>query len=124
MTPPGLDLSGAVLAEQAGETGYSMNLVAPNRIVLSRTPAVVGQTPSSYKFSDIINPTYMEHSFSIRLSSHADTTASGPVIDLGSVTSHVTKSIMLQAQVPPILVFCVAAQVSLNCTDDNGVTDI
>ncbi len=119
--PPGLNLSGAVLAEQTGVDDYSMNLVAPNRIILSRTPAVVGQTPSSYKFTGIVNPNFIGRSYSIRLSSHADTTASGPVIDLGSVTTQTTRSIMLETQVPPILVFCVAAQVSLNCTDDNGV---
>lgn len=119
--PPGLNLSGAVLAEQTGETGYSMHLVAPNHIVLSRTPAVVGQTPSTYKFTGIVNPTFMEHSFAIRLADYASTDATGPIIDLGSVTTQVTNSIIIETQVPPVLVFCVAAQVSPDCSTTNGV---
>src|SRR5690606_20678404 len=47
--PNGLDLSGATLLEQTGVDDYTMSIVAPNKLVFSRTPAVVGQTPSMYK---------------------------------------------------------------------------
>jgi hypothetical protein len=120
VAPAGLNLSNAVLSDQTGETGYSMNLVAPNHIILSRTPAVVGQTPSTYTFENIVNPTYMVHSYSIRLSDYASTDATGPIIDLGSVVSQVANGVFLETQVPPILVFCVAAQVDPLCNAPGG----
>lgn len=120
VTPPGLDLSNAVLSDQTGETGYSMNLVAPNHIILSRTPGVVGQTPSTYTFDNVVNPTYTAHSYSIRLSDYASTDATGPIIDLGSVVTTVTDAIYLETQVPPILVFCVAKQVDPLCNAPFG----
>lgn len=119
--PAGLDLSGATLLEQTGVDDYTMGVVAPNKLVFSRTPAVVGQTPSTYKIGGIKNPDMNGHSFAIRLSDYASTDASGPIIDLGGVVSQVAKSIIIATQVPPVLVFCVAAQVSPDCTTSNGV---
>jgi hypothetical protein len=121
--PAGLDVSGAVLADQTGETGYTIDpgTHTSNHILLTRTPGVVGQTPSTYKFTGIVNPTFMSHSFSIRMADYASTNGTGTIIDLGSVTTQVTDSIIIETQVPPILVFCVAAQVSPDCTNNNGV---
>ncbi|HSX43197.1 MAG TPA: hypothetical protein VLF59_03865 [Candidatus Saccharimonadales bacterium] len=120
VVPPGLDLSNAVLSDQTGETGYTMNLVGPNHIILSRTPGVVGQTPSTYTFDNIVNPTYTIHSYSIRLADYASTDATGTIIDLGSVVTQVNDSITLETQVPPILVFCVAQQIDALCNQPIG----
>jgi len=121
VVPSGLDLSGATLLEQTGVDDYTMSIIAPNKLLFSRTPAVVGQTPSTYKIGGIKNPDMNGRSFAIRLSDYASTDASGPIIDLGGVVSQVTKSIIIETQVPPILIFCVAAQVSPDCSNTNGV---
>jgi hypothetical protein len=121
VVPTGLDLSGATLLEQTGVDDYTMSIIAPNKLLFSRTPAVVGQTPSTYKIGGIKNPDFNGHSFAIRLSDYASTDASGPIIDLGGIVTQVTKSIIIETQVPPILVFCVAAQVSPDCSTTNGV---
>jgi hypothetical protein len=118
--PAGLNVSGAVLADQAGETGYHISTRAANHLVLSRAPGVVGNTPSTYTFTDVVNPTDSTKSFSIRLSDYASTDATGSLINLGSIVSQVATGIHLETQVPPILVFCVAQQVSQNCTDTSG----
>lgn len=120
VVPAGLDLSGATLLEQTGVDDYTMSIVAPNKLVFSRTPAVVGQTPSTYKIGGIKNPDFNGRSFAIRLSDYASTDATGPIIDLGGVTSQIAKSIIIETQVPPMLVFCVAAQVLEDCSQTFG----
>lgn len=119
--PDGLDLSGATLLEQTGVDDYTMTVIAPNKLLFSRTPSVVGQTPSTYKIGGIKNPNYNGRYFAIRLSDYASTDASGPIIDLGGVVSEITNSIIIETQVPPILIFCVAAQVSPDCSTTNGI---
>jgi hypothetical protein len=120
VAPTGLDLTNATLSDQTGETGYSLQLLSSNHVLLTRTPAVAGNTLSTYTLDNVVNPTFESHSFAIRLSDYASTDGSGPIIDLGSVTTQITEPIIIETQVPPILVFCVAAQVSLNCGTTSG----
>lgn len=128
VSPPGLDVSGAVLIDQSGETGYTVQSRSGNHIVLSRPPSLPGTNlvPSSYKIDNISNPTNTNQSFSIRLSTYASTDATGPQIDFGSVKGQVLDGLIIQTQVPPMLIFCVAEQVSENCsgTNDNYYTDM
>ena len=119
--PAGLDVSNAVLSNQTGETGYSADITASNHIVLSRNPDMVGQTPSTYTFDNVVNPTDMSHSFSIRLSDYASTDATGPIIDLGSILSEIELGISIETQVPPMLLFCVGQAVDLGCSSTNGI---
>lgn len=120
VAPPGLDASHAALSAQTGETGFSIASESSNHIVLTRTPQPADETPSVYTFDNIVNPTDTTHSFSIRLSDYPTTDASGPLINLGSIVSQVTNSIEIDTQVPPILIFCVAQQVSQDCSQEFG----
>lgn len=118
--PQGLDVSHAVLSSQTGETGFSIATQTTNHIVLSRPPAAVGSEMSSYTFSGIVNPTDTSQSFSIRLSDYSSSNATGSLIDLGSVVSQVQEGLEFETQVPPILTFCLAEQVTQNCATSNG----
>jgi hypothetical protein len=120
VTPPGLDASHAVLSNQSGETGFGILSESPNEVVLTRNPQAANETPSTYNFTNIINPTDTTHSFSIRLSDYPSTDASGSLINLGSIISEVTNSIEIDTQVPPILIFCVAGQVNKDCSQEYG----
>lgn len=118
-TPPGLDVSNATLTEQTGETGYSILTKTSNHIVLTRPPTMIGSASSTYTLENIRNPTDTSQSFSIRLRSHASVDTSGSQIDFGAVKGQVTDGIVIQTQVPPMLIFCVAGEVSENCVDTN-----
>jgi hypothetical protein len=126
--PIGLDASNVTLESQAGETGYTISFRSANRIVLTRTPSVTSSTPSSYRFDGFINPTNNQRSYAARLSTHLSTDASDPppYVNLGSVLQQTTNGVDLATQVPPILIFCLGGQVSLDCTttDDNYYTDM
>lgn len=120
-TPPnGLDASGATLIDQTGETGYTIGFKSSSRIILTRVPGVpLSSTPSTYKFSGIVNPSYTNEAFAIRIRTLGSTDATGPMIDFGSVRGTATNSIELVTQVPPMLMFCVAQEVELGCTETN-----
>jgi len=128
VVPTGLDVSQAVLSSQSGETGYTISTQTANHIVLTRTPSTIitGGSAASYTLSGIVNPTDTTQAFSVRLRSHASTDATGPQVDFGSVRGEATTGIMLESQVPPMLIFCLAEQVEDNCanTNDNYYSDM
>lgn len=126
VTPPGLDVSNATLTNQTGETGFSILSKSTNHIVLTRPPSIIVSGSSSYSFDNIVNPTDTSQSFSIRLRSHGTIDATGPQIDFGSVKGEVTNGIGIETQVPPMLIFCVAEEVSDSCssTNENYYTDM
>lgn len=72
------------------------------------------------------NPTATEPAFSIRLRSHATSDASGPQVDFGSVRGQIQSGVVLETQVPPMLIFCLAEEVDYNCgaTNKNYFTDM
>lgn len=127
VAPAGLDVSHAILTDQQVNAGYSILSQTSNHIVLTRpaTPAVGGVT-SSYTFDNIINPSDTSQAFAIRLESHAASDASDAIIDFGSVRGQVTDSIVIETQVPPLLMFCVAGQVNDDCskTNENYYSDM
>ena len=128
VTPPGLDVSNATLTSQSGETGYSIGSKSNNHIVLTRLPNMITASgiPSSYIFDNIKNPTDTNQSFSIRLRSHSTPDATGAQIDFGSVKGQVITGVTLQTQVPPMLIFCLAEEVSESCgsTNENNYADM
>jgi hypothetical protein len=116
VTPVGLDVSHAVLSDQTGETGFTIASQTTNKIVLRRIPTPANEIASSYTFDNIVNSTDASQSFAIRLSDYSSTDASGAVINLGSVISQVGNGPVLETQVPPQLVFCLAGGVDVTCS--------
>lgn len=122
VTPPGLDVSNAVLSSQTGETGFSILSQSTNHIILSRpAQSLTAGGLSSYIFDNIKNPTDTTQAYSIRLRTHTSTDATGTQVDFGSVRAQVTDGIVIQTQVPPMLLFCVAQQVDEDCAHTNDV---
>lgn len=127
VTPAGLDVSAATLTNQTGESGYSILTQSTNHIVLTRSQvAIPVNTPSSYTFDAIKNPTDATQAFSIRLRTHTSSDATGAQVDFGSVRGQVQPSIYLETQVPPQLIFCLSREVELGCTggDSTYYTDM
>lgn len=122
VTPAGLDISGATLTAQQGETGFAISNHTSKRITLSRTPQMISGAGvhAKYTLSDIVNPTNSAKSFSIRMTSHATSDASGPHINFGSVKGQVGDGITINTQVPPMLIFCAARTVEIGCGETDG----
>jgi len=122
VTPPGLDITNATLSAQEGETGFSISYQDDKRIVLSRAPTMISApgVAGKYTLSNIVNPTDTSTSFSIRMTSHESTDATGPHINFGSIKGQVGDGITIETQVPPMLIFCAARTVELGCGDTDG----
>jgi hypothetical protein len=121
VTPPGLDVSNAVLSDQTGETGFTILDKSTNHILLSRPSSMIAGagSKSSYTFDNIVNPTTSTPSFSIRLKSLASEDGTGALVDFGSVKGQINDGIYIETQVPPMLIFCVAEQVGQDCSTTN-----
>lgn len=121
VAPAGLNVSGATLAQQSGETGFSITSRSANRIVLSRTAVTPTNPMSAYTLDNVINPSDSDRAFSIRLKTHTSNNASGPQVDFGSMRAQVTPGVEIATQVPPMLIFCLAEQVAENCVSTNQI---
>ena len=120
VTPPGLDVSHASLTAQTGESGFSILSQSSNHIILSRLPSMIqGGVVSSYTFGNVKNPTQDNQAFSIRLKSLSSADGTGSQIDFGSVMGEVQTGVVIETQVPPMLIFCAAQVVQDNCAGTN-----
>lgn len=123
-TPTGLNLTGAVLSSETGETGFSINGAqsTATTLVISRASAsltVAGQ--SSYKFNSIINPTVAGQSYYVRITAHDTLDGSGLPTDKGSVVFAITSAdLTVGAYVPPYLAFCVGQVLGSKCSSATG----
>ncbi len=121
--PTGLSVLGAVLDNQSGTTGFTISpLTTANDLILTRPATPVTPDPSEYSFSNIVNPSAVNQSMYVRLSTYASTDATGPPIDTGGVVFDLSVGLGATAYVPPRLVLCVGATVAVDCS--NQVHDI
>lgn len=114
--PVGLDVSGATLTSQTGETGFTILNSSANSIILTRTPAAPINNASGYVFSPVVNPTGAPDTFYVRISTHQSIDASDAFIDYGAVVNATTQAIKLNTEVPPILKFCVGLTIAADCS--------
>lgn len=123
--PTGVDASGAVLADQTGETGFSILSAQTNKIILTRVPAQPPvANPSSYVFDTIVNPSTTA-SFFVRIATYTTADGTGSYTDFGSVANTTTRGVQISTEVPPILKFCVGLVLGDDCTTaDESVVDL
>jgi hypothetical protein len=116
--PPGMDANGAVLAEQAGETGYGLVSAGVNQIVIGRSPDSPSTLPiSRYAFDNVVNPDGVPmRQFYVRITTYQTSDASGPETDFGAVVNAITGPIDVSAEVPPLLNFCVGITIPGDCS--------
>lgn len=121
-TPPvGFNATGASLAAQAGETGFSISGVSTaNRLVLGRLPAVTSVGTKFYEFTNIINPSTPNQTVFVRLSTYPTNDGTGAFTDNGGVAFATSQTLTVNAYVPPFLILCVGVVVQPNCSTVTG----
>ena len=119
--PPGMSAMGVSLGEQLGEAGYTITQQSAHRLLLSRTATAPVDDKSSYVLDGIVNPTNTDTAFAVRIKTFSSTNGTGPQVDFGSVRGQVTPGIILETQVPPMLIFCLAQEVYDNCAGTNEI---
>lgn len=121
-TPAGLSLTGAVLTDQTGNTGFTIDTTdsTSNTIILSRTASPALAIPSSYTLSNIVNPSTANQTTFIRITTYESVDGTGAYVDRGSVAFSTTPNLSVGAYVPPFLNLCVGVTVTINCSDATG----
>lgn len=109
--PEGFDWSNAALTDQSGETGFSIHTLTQNELILTRLPDPTSLVESSYRLDNVVNPSGDPAEFFIRMTSHASTDGTGPLVDFGSIAATTTMALGFATQVPPKLTFCIAASI-------------
>ena len=111
-TPTGLVTTSAALGNESGATGFSMVNTTNGAPYLTRTAAAVGvNTNVTYRLDTITNPTTVNYTFFVRISTFANTTATGGALDIGTVTASTADPVILSGTMPESLVFCTGKQV-------------
>lgn len=119
--PPGLNVGSATLGEQVGEGGFTIAQRSTNRLLLTRTAAVPGNDKSSYVLDNITNPSSAGTAFAVRIKTFTSSNGTGPQVDFGSVRGQITEGVVIETQVPPMLIFCLAQEVQYSCVGTNEV---
>jgi len=119
--PAGLDLSGATVTAQTGETGFSIGSgTDANTLILSRTPAAANAQPVSYTLGNITNPSIFG-SYYVRLQTFASSDASGTRTDHGGLAFAINDNVSITSKVPPYLLFCSGITItSFDCDSAAG----
>lgn len=117
VAPPGFSASVAILTAQTGETGFSIHPSSTiNKIILTRVAIAPVGGPSTYRFTNIINPS-LPGTFYLRMSTYLSTDGSGANIQEGGTALAIVGGLSVAAEVPPYLKFCVSVTISgVDCT--------
>jgi hypothetical protein len=117
--PAGLDASGASLASQSGETGFSIQSASTSRIVLSRPSSAASLVSGNYEFGNVTNPS-AEETFYVRIFTYQSEDGTGTADHHGTVVSSTSTGINIETEVPEILNFCVAKSIPVGCNSASG----
>lgn len=121
VAPIGLNSGSASLVSQTGETGFSISVNSTaNKIILTRTPVPTTPGLAEFVLSGIINPSVMNRTTYVRMTTYTSTDASGTYVDGGGAAFSTSGNFGAAAYVPPVLSFCVAVTVSTNCSSYSG----
>lgn len=121
LAPSGFDASGASLADQTGEIGFTAEAGQPNnQIVLTRTASTPVAGPVSYTFDNVINPD-AEGSYYVRLQTFTSEDASGSANDYGGLAYSINNAVSITTTVPPFLLLCTGVTITgTDCTTASG----
>lgn len=123
--PSGLTTTGATLSAQSGATGFSINATSNGAPYITRSAAsIAASTPLSYTLSSVTNPSSVNTTFYVRISTYASTDTTGSAVDSGAVASSTANQITVSASVDETLTFCTGTSgiTSSSCAGATGTS--
>jgi hypothetical protein len=106
-----MNVAGTVLTVQSGETGFSIDSVTSNKIILTRAVVAPVGGPSVYQFDNIANPS-TQGTFYLRMSTYSSIDGSGAEIQDGGTALSIVSGLSVATEVPPYLKFCVSVTIT------------
>lgn len=121
-TPIGINVTGASLNFQSGNTGFSVDNVntTSNKLIIKRPTAAAAVIQTEYNFGNIVNPSTPNIVVYVRISTHGSTDGSGANIDTGAVAFATNSVFEVGAFVPPFLQACAGLSVAADCSSSSG----
>jgi hypothetical protein len=121
VAPAGIDVNtpGATLGASTGAVFTAITNVSDNEAYISRTAAAFGGGAVTARLDGVINPTAVNQSFFVRISTYASEDTTGSAIDTGTVTASTATQIELTGIMPESIIFCTGATIALT----SGVPD-
>ena len=113
--PTGLSTTSATLGTVSGwATGTTLTATTNGSPYISKT-AASGSGAVSVRLNAVTNPSAVNTTFFVRITSYVATNATGSAIDTGSVAASTAEPIVLTGTMPESLIFCTGATVTVNC---------
>lgn len=113
VTPTGLVTTAATLGAETGATGFTIVNTTNGSPYLTRTASsVTGPLAVTYRLDSVTNPTAVNQSFFVRISTFASTDTTGSPTDTGSVTASTAEPIIISGTMPESLIFCTGETIS------------
>lgn len=121
--PTGLDTTGASLTAQSGATGFTLVSTTNGAPYVTRAAvSLPALTAVSYTLSNVTNPTAVNTSFYVRITTYTGSDGATGPIDTGNVAASTAQPIQLTGVTPELLIFCVGTGIAGNCSTATGNT--
>jgi hypothetical protein len=120
--PTGLVTTSASLSGQTGISGFTIvnGTNGAPYVTNAGTPNIGATTAITVTLGNITDPTAINTTFFVRITTYTGTDgATGPV-DTGNVTASTAQPIQLTGVTPEILIFCVGITIPTDCTSVSG----
>lgn len=117
VAPTGMDASAAVFGNETGSavTGFSKLSSTANSFIATRAANSVGGNVV-LQINNVKNPTTVNYTFFVRITTYAVTTGTGAFVDSGSVAASTADPIKLSGIMPESLIFCTGATIDTDAT--------
>lgn len=115
IVPTGLTTTGATLGTVSGvATGFTLNNTVNGAPYIARASAAsAGAGAQTVQLLGVVNPTTVNTTFFVRITTYNSLNATGTPIHNGTVAASVTNPIVISGTMPESLVFCAAETISL-----------
>ena len=123
VAPAGFDSASANLQFQSGDVGFSVHpntTATPNRVVLTRAAAASSAGTKQYRIGNITNPSAINATTYVRITTHASIDGTGAYDDTGSVAFVTLTPLTISVYVPPYLSMCSGVSVAPDCSSVAG----
>lgn len=121
VVPTGVVTTSASLAGQTGAVGFTMVNAVNGAPYLTRTASALGAgVPVSYALNSITNPTTVNQTFYVRMTTYSGTDGATGAVDTGTIAVSTAQPVQLTGVTPEILVFCVGTAIVSDCSTVSG----
>jgi hypothetical protein len=120
--PGGLVTTSATLGAQSGVSGFTLVNTTNGApyVTNAGAPLVGAATQVSFTLDNITNPTAVNATFFVRITTYTGTDGATGAVDTGNVAVSTAQPINLTGVTPEILVFCVGTTITSDCTTVSG----